>query len=341
MKKTTMQDIADALNISRVTVWKVFSRRDGVSEDLQNKIIAKALELGYEVPEDLREQKKAPAQQEQYTISVTVSRPETSVFWTSIIHKIAKEASRHNVNLMYIYLPSNIQPDYELPQALTNGTVQGMIVLNVYNEDLIRKLSALDMPKVFMDTATRIPFRSLNGDLLLIEGKSCIEEITNELIRRGKTRIGFIGDINYAQTNYERYRGFVHAMEEHNLPILPENCMTGSFGMDTYANEIHDFLDGLDVMPEAFICVSDYVASLLGIELDARGYRIPEDIAISGFDGNTEFPGVSELTTVQVHNSELGIRLVRQLIYRMTYPNSCSEICYLCSDVVFKHSTEC
>ena len=48
-----MQDIADALNISRVTVWKVFSHRDGVSKELQHKIISKALEMDYNVPNDL------------------------------------------------------------------------------------------------------------------------------------------------------------------------------------------------------------------------------------------------------------------------------------------------
>lgn len=341
MRKTTMQDIADALNISRVTVWKVFSRREGVSEELQNKIISTALELNYDVPEDLRCQGKKHTPPEQHTISVTVSRPETSVFWTSIIHNIAKEASNHNINLMYTYLPSHIEPDYELPPALTNGTVQGMIVLNVYNEALIRKLSDLQMPKVFMDTATQIPFHCLSGDLLLIEGKSCIIEIAEEIIRRGKTKIGFIGDINYAQTNYERYRGYVHAMEAHNIPIQPEYCMTCAIGMNTYEDELHEFLDGLSSMPEAFICASDYVASLLCHDLSSRGYRIPEDIAVSGFDGNTEFSGISSLTTVQVHNSELGIRLMHQLIYRMTYPDACHEICYLCSNVVFKHSTEC
>ena len=47
MRKTTMQDIADVLNISRVTVWKVLNNQSGVSDVLCNQILTKAKELGY------------------------------------------------------------------------------------------------------------------------------------------------------------------------------------------------------------------------------------------------------------------------------------------------------
>lgn len=359
MKKTTMQDVADAIGVSRVTVWKVFSHHEGVSEDLQNKIITKAIELGYRLPDDLRPNSAAPrtndaghvqnsvsvstpaAPARQYTISVTVSRPETSAFWMNIIHEIAKEASRYNINLMYTYLPYDADENYEIPPVLTNGTVQGMIVMNVYSESLIRKLCALPLPKVFMDTATKLPFRTISGDLVLIEGRSCISEIVDSIVARGKTRFSFIGDINYAQTNYERYHGFVHSLTEHGLPIKEEYLMTGPIGSDTYREEICEFLDGLKKLPEAFICVSDFVASLLRKELNARGMRVPEDVVVSGFDGNTEFAGTDDLTTVQVHTSEIGLRLVHQLIYRIEHPDACHEICYLCSDVIFRHSTDC
>ncbi len=47
-----------------------------------------------------------------------------------IIHQIAKDLSEHNVNLMYTYLPTNYKAGYVLPEPLTNGTVDGVIVLN-------------------------------------------------------------------------------------------------------------------------------------------------------------------------------------------------------------------
>lgn len=340
MKKTTIQDIADSLEISRVTVWKVFSGREGVSDDLKNRIIARAREMNYMLPESLHSPSELKPQiQEQYTVSVTVSRPETSSFWITILHEIAKEMANYNINLMYTYLPSEPSADYELPGVLTNGTVNGIIVLNIYNESLIRKLAKLNIPKVFMDTSTSIPFNELNGDLILIEGKSGISEIVDFLVRKGRREIGFIGDAKYAQTNYERYRGFVHALEENNITLNPSYCLTGSIGIHTYSEEINEFLNSLPKMPEAFVCVSDFVANLLCQSLVDRKYKIPEDVAVSGFDGNTDFPYSSELTTVQVHNRCLGLRLAYQIVYRIQHPDACYEYSYLCSDVVFRNST--
>ena len=89
MKKVTLQEIANSLGISRTTVWKVFSGHEGVSDFLRTKVIAKAQELGYAIPEDFQ----YPQSAEETTpvnIAVAVCRPETSLFWMTIIHQIAK-----------------------------------------------------------------------------------------------------------------------------------------------------------------------------------------------------------------------------------------------------------
>lgn len=104
MKKVTLQEIANSLGISRTTVWKVFSGHEGVSDSLRTKVIAKAQELGYAIPEDFQ----YPSQAENTTpvnIAVAVCRPETSLFWMTIIHQIAKVFSAHNVNLPFLPVP--------------------------------------------------------------------------------------------------------------------------------------------------------------------------------------------------------------------------------------------
>ena len=59
MEKITMQDIADALDISRVTVSKVFNNQSGVSDSLRELVLEKARELGYaKVPYQMVEQHK-------------------------------------------------------------------------------------------------------------------------------------------------------------------------------------------------------------------------------------------------------------------------------------------
>jgi len=343
MRKLTMQDLADALKVSRVTVWKVFNDYPGVSEPLRNQIITKALEMGYlksEQPTSTEQHVNITEKDDPITISVVVSRPDTSMFWISIIHCIAKQLAKNNINLMYTYLPSKCNDFYTLPAALSNGIVQGMIVLNVYDINLLQMLNKLRIPKVFLDIVTSIPEDTLTGDLLLLEGHNTIRKITNSIIEKGRTEIGFIGPTDYARTNQDRYEGFISAMSSNNLPVNSKLCLTGTIGVDTYQGEINQFLSGLHRMPQAFICVNDFVANIVLQYLNEHKIQVPKDVAISGYDGITEHGDlINYLTTVQVDLNALGKRLVRQLLYRINDPDSPYEIIYLSFDVSFGDST--
>ncbi len=347
MKKITMQDVADALNISRVTVWKVLNNQPGVSDVLVNQIYSKAREMGYfKQGQSVKSGGSALSDSEeaadagQKTVTVVVSRPESSVFWMNIIHQIAKELDKANVNMMYTYLPSKMTPGYTLPAGLTNGSIQGMVVLNVYDYDLLCALNELKIPKIFLDMVSAIPTDALTGDLFLLEGKSSVCMITNDIIKRGRTEIGFIGDTGYARTNRDRFEGYLEAMNQNNLPVNPELCFTGTIGIYTYREQINSFLAGLKKLPQAFVCVSDYVAYFVLQYLNDNNIHVPEDIAISGFDGSTEYPGIAErLTTVQVQTRSLGIRLAKQLLYRIDFPYTSTEITYINSNIIYGEST--
>jgi LacI family transcriptional regulator len=186
---------------------------------------------------------------------------------------------------------------------------------------------------------TSIPTDALTGDLFLIEGKSNVFKITDTIIKKGRTDIGFIGDTEYARTNKDRYDGFTAAMEQNHLSVNPEICLTGGIGIYTYKEEIHSFLAGLKKMPSAFVCASDFVASFLLQYLNENNYRVPEDIAVSGYDGNTEYPGAADFTTVIVHTRPLGIRHAKQLLYRIAYPSNPTEITYINSNIIYGEST--
>ena len=182
MSKITMQDIADALGTSRVTVWKTFNHRAGVSDEMKEKILEKAHELGYD---KFSSEQYLPEPSKAKTVSLVVSRPDSSIFWTNIIHRMAQELSLSNVNLMYTYVPTSCTSEYELPELLKDDTVQGIVVLNVYDKHLLTLINKLDKPKVFLDTVPGIELRTLTGDLLLIEGKYTEQQIVDHLFIKG------------------------------------------------------------------------------------------------------------------------------------------------------------
>lgn len=336
MSKVTMQDIADALHTSRVTVWKAFNNRDGVSQELRDQILLKAREMGYS-----KFAADAPAASSKHKIvSLVVSRPETSVFWMNIVHQIAKELSKNDIDLIYTYLPTTYTEGYALPVALSDGTTSGCIILNVYDLQLTKMLNALDIPKVFLDTVPAIPTSDIHGDLFLLEGNDTIRRLVNDFINLGYTRFGFVGDINYAKTNALRYEGFAKALQEHHMPLDPEYCFLVSQADYHYEDEVFAFLAELKSMPEVFICVNDYVAHVVNTYLTGQDISVPNDVIITGYDGTAEHDSHFNMSaTVLVDTTALGKRLARQLIFRLDNPSGYREVVYIISDII--HPSPC
>lgn len=338
MKRAKIQDIADLLNISRVTVWKVFNNKEGVSEDMRRKVLECAAELNFQ-PSKLQEAGFSFPLKKQTLVSVVVSRPETSVFWMKIIHQLAEEFSNTGIGLMYTYLPAEIPDGYILPQSLMDGSIQGIIIMNVYDKTALSLLNGLSLPKVFLDIVTDMSIESLNGDILLLEGRDSIKEIVTSLANKGHKRIGFIGDIQYAKTNMERYEGYVSAMYQMGIPIEPNICYTGNMTVKTYVEIIEEFMNKIEQLPDAFVCVNDHAANMLVQYLESHGYRVPEDVAVSGYDDNNEFIYTKNLTTVQVNNSQIAKRLAKQLLYRIDNLEDPYEITYIRTKVIYRNST--
>lgn len=336
--------IADAAGVSRITVWKVFNNHPGVSSSLRKVILDTAVQMGYPLADEVTSPAAVSTSEkisgDTAVLSVVVSRPDTSIFWMNIIHEIAKEASERNYSLLYTYVPSNTSEDYELPPQLTNGSIQGIIVLNIYDMNILKLLNDLPLPKVFLDIASSFPLESLTGDLLLLDGKHAVEQITETLIQNGKKRLGFIGDINYALTNKLRYEGFLTAMEKNHLPVDTSFCHTHAKDISAYVLEIQAFLSSLGTLPDAFVCASDFVAHSVYQYLTVHDYMLPEDIALTGFDNQPDLLEMNDwLTTVDVNTSSLGRRLLFQLVYRIEQPDADYETLFLKPHIVYREST--
>lgn len=331
MAKTTMQQLADACGVSRITVWKALNGRSGVSADMRSRILRKASELGVACA-----QEEQPAAQGR-TFSVVVARPESSLFWMQIIHHMAKELARSRISLMYTYVPSHPAADYTLPDSLDPSKVDGFMVLNVYDERLLHMLAAQPLPKVFLDTAPTVRPQHLQGDLLIIEGRDQVRRITSRLIEGGRTRIGFIGDTHDAQSNLERYEGFRDGLQDFGMKADPALCMTGPISLKHHYEQISAFLDSVQEWPDAFVCPSDFIAHFITRYLAETGRAIPEPFVLTGFDDSTEYPDVAgRITTVSVDTSAIGKRLAHKLMFRADFPSSPTEVCYEATQILWR-----
>ncbi len=144
-------------------------------------------------------------------------------------------------------------------------------------------------------------------------------EITNYLVKKGYKRIGLINSINQINNFKERKMGYLQAMMDNGLNVVPE---LEAFVQPTIDDSYRDFKDylvelinGEDEMPDAFAAVNDYIA--LGAIRAMQELNV--NVPITGFD-DISFASYStpSLTTVRVNKRYLGEVAVKRLIEKFS-----------------------
>ncbi len=346
MKKVSLQQIADELHVSRITVSKVINGKEGVSEDTRRRIAQKLVEYDYKKinREILRLAQEAETGSPivRNNIAVIATEPDFSDFWLKIINGIANEVSSKGYNFIYHFLTREEEMEFAVPKSITDHSVCGMIVINVYQNTALTALSNLGIPAVFLDITPEKFREGISGDVLLLEGKRTVFQITENMIRKGRRRLGFIGDITYAQTIRDRYEGFLEACRENRAVVESEDCLLeGKQGHFYFQEEVREFLRGLSKLPDAFVCANDVTAYTVIGCLAEKDIAVPQDVAVSGYDNiQASILKVSELTTASVDTANLGRRLAQQLIRQIESPSGFYETVYIHPRILFRHSTE-
>lgn len=342
MKQITLQEVADKLKISRVTVSKVIHNKPGISLKTQEKVVRMLIENGYENLDPKLLSLVKDNERKASCIAIIAIAPEFDEFWLKIINSISSELMKSKYEYIYNFLAKNDEQAYELPKTIEPEHVSGVIVINVYRDALTKSLSETGIPTVFLDITPQMFAKGVNGDIVLLDGTRSICEITNHIISKGRTKIGFIGDITYSTTILERWEGFKKSFMINNLSINPKYCFTSScYGHFYYREEIENMLKKLETMPEAFVCANDFIAYMLIDCLKERGYKIPEDIAVSGYDDiHEKFTKESTLTSVTINTDVLGRRLVKQVLMRIEDPDTPNEIIHIEPNVIYRNSTD-
>jgi LacI family transcriptional regulator len=137
-------------------------------------------------------------------------------------------------------------------------------------------------------------------------------ELTRHLLSLGHRRIGFIAGPAYARNALERLEGFRSAMSE--VPGAQPLVAEGDFSAESGQQAVHEWADGRHP-PTALIAVND-AAALGALEtLTQHNLKVPQDVAVAGFDGTRlSSSPLIRLTTVDQHISKLGRRAVQVLL---------------------------
>ncbi len=115
-----------------------------------------------------------------------------------------------------------------------------------------------------------------------------------------------------------RIRGFAAALEQHGIPFRPEYVFFGDYWI-IYAREFaRKLADGTLKRPQAVICGNDYMALQLCLSLSVHGIRVPEDIAVGGYDGNPDIemfrPTLTTYSGTSLENAVNAVCMLAELL---------------------------
>ncbi|MBI9098078.1 MAG: substrate-binding domain-containing protein [Spirochaetaceae bacterium] len=280
-------------------------------------------------------------------IAILVCEVETGypeLVWKSLKHY----AEKHHINLSFfvgsaIESPqSNEWQQNVIYDQINPRLFDGLILLS----GVIAKWIDLEKYQKFLTRFGRIPKVSLSLKLknipsILIDNKRGIKDCVSHLvIEHGYKRIAFLKGPNGQREAEERYEAYAEVLKENNLHIDPELILQGDFTKDSSVREVSRLLDN-NVKIEAIVCANDEMA--LGVYdcLQTRGIRIPDQIALTGFDNiaisSDLYP---PLTTVKQPYELQAQRLFETLISQIEGESTAEET-ILSTELVIRKSCGC
>lgn len=305
--KVTSKDVARAAGVSQATASMVFRGKPGVSEATRQKVLDKALELGYMIPQ-------VPARVIQLVIFKRHGKMfNDSPFMEILIQGVMDQAMKmgYHPSIFYFYRDKNHME--QLSNMLTMKSV-GIILLATEMEDRdINIFKNISIPIVLLDnTISRIGW-----DFVAIGNYFGVREATFFLIRNGFRRLGYLQGKTGIRNFRERYKGYVVACQklatQEAQDSIKRVVMT-DISSDGAMQSMKEYLDTDPVLPDAFIADNDHIAVGCMRALIQAGYRIPEDISIIGFDDSPICQSVSpQLTTMEVKKERMGALAVIRL----------------------------
>jgi len=298
-KKISMQDIADRLNISRMTVSKVFKNDSDISAEMKEKVRLMAQELGYKYKKN-----------DQYSLVVLVSEvflAETEDFYKTLYKRLNENAITKNVNLLLKIVSKEDEYAHNLDISL-NGK-DGVMMLGQFEKGYVEVVNNLNMPLVCVD----FYYDDLELDSIVSNNFNAGYMAAKYLIKHQHKQIGFVGNVPSTNSIVDRYLGLKKALIENNLDY--KNVL-----IVNDRNEKGQMIELVlpKELPSAFLCNNDHIAYLLIRKLQDMGLNVPKDISVIGFD-DVVYSKIStpKITTMKVSRKYMAEQAMTLILRRI------------------------
>lgn len=309
-KKVKLEDIAEKLGVSIVTVSNALKGKKGVSDEMREKITRTAQEMGYH---SVQREKKT---RDSHVVGAIVAERyvrEFPSFYMEVYKNISQEAMKRG-GLTMLEVASREKENLEEKfSAFQDCEVEGIILIGEMKKgyiDAVRReyknvpIVCVDYYDVYEDM-----------DYIVTDGFGGMEQMTRLMIKEGIRDLAFVGTVNATKNITDRYLGYCKALdragiEDAKYNIIPDRDSSG---------EVFDLNPQLpEKLPQGFVCNCDRTAFAVIRKLKERGMRVPEDVSVVGFDNYPpDVSGGRQLSTYQNDEQVLARLSIHTMIRRI------------------------
>jgi len=308
-RRVTIRDVAVAAGVSHQTVSRVINDRPDVAEETRQRVLGVIERLDYQPSAIAR----SLIQQRSFALGVVTAGLQY-VGPSRALSGIAQQAEQMGYALLLKVLPQfdagDIQP---LFNSLIARRVDGIIwaVPEVgSNRDWLRsRLPELPLPMVFL---TMQPRPDLT--IITIDNYSGGRMATEHLLAQGHRRIGHIsGPLDWLESR-QRKAAWKDALQDAGIEVLDQHCESGNWSPASGEEAVRRLLARYPGMDAVFVSNDQMALAVLHFA-GQKGLRVPQDLAVVGFDAIAESAYYRpSLTTVYQNLESTGSTAVRELV---------------------------
>ena len=307
-KDVTIYDIARQLNVSAATVSRALQDHKTVNKHTKKKIFELASQLGYRTnnfASNLRNQRTR-------TIGVIIHELNSN-FITSVLAGIEKITTAAKYDLIIGHSSETYAKEIANAHNLFHKRVDGLIVSLAYDTTDLSHFDPFvkkNIPVIFFD---RVDERS-QGTRVVIDNYSAGYQATRHLIEQGCKRIAHVTASLKRNVYADRLKGYQAALEESHIAFDDSMLFVTDLSEEASLKTAGQVMK-MSPLPDGIFITNDFCAAIMMQAFKDNGIKVPEDIAVVGFNNDVISKIVTpKLTTIDYPGIEMGEIVAKNLI---------------------------
>jgi len=311
-KKVNLEDIAELSGFSRSTVSRVINNQAHVNPHTREKILEAIHTHGYQPNLAARALVSQRAKVIGVLIPHAVSHLSTEPFFSDLLRGITLSSNEMGYGVT-LWLASEEENGAQIFQskAFNNSLIDGLLIASAtFDTSFLDWLRAFPKPYVFVGA---VPSEMPHIGFVDIDNVGGAVMATQHLIDQGCRRIGMIEGRAMQTVSIQRKAGYINALQQAGLPVEPDLIIPG--GSYTERDGYQGMQMLLPQQVDGVFCPSDMIALGALRAIHEAGLRVPQDVAVIGFDG-IPFAALANppLSTIRQPIELLGIETTQMLI---------------------------